>query len=163
MILPACVGFLIHHKQANQLGWGFLRVFMYRQSTYEHAVLRQTKIITDPCCMLHTQHQLLPSGRKFRVPRCQFNSIKYKKITLLKKKNTSKNTVFWATLKLPSASAKQLLLTQAFTSATQYANDSKRWKEITSAIAYYVTEDMAPIATVDHSGFTLLVKTLDKR
>lgn len=74
MILPACVGFLIHHKQANQLDWGFLRVFMYLQSPYEHAVLRQTKIITDPCRMLHTEHQLLPSERKFRVPRCQFNN-----------------------------------------------------------------------------------------
>lgn len=61
-----------------------------------------------------------------------------------------------------SASTKQLSLSQAFTNATQYAKDSKRWKEISDAITYYIVKDMAPITTVAHKGFKHLLKTLDR-
>lgn len=62
-----------------------------------------------------------------------------------------------------TASTKQVSITQAFTNATQYEKDSRRWKEITDAICYYIAKDMAPIATVEHSGFKQLVRTLDRR
>lgn len=51
-ILPVCVGFLTLHKQASHVGWGFERMFVHLQSTYEHAVLKQTRIITSPYHML---------------------------------------------------------------------------------------------------------------
>lgn len=62
-----------------------------------------------------------------------------------------------------SASVKQMSITQAFTNATQYEKSSRRWKEITDAICYYIAKDMTPLATVERSGFKHLVKTLDRR
>lgn len=61
------------------------------------------------------------------------------------------------------AKTTQVSITQAFTNATQYEKDSRRWKEITDAISYYIAKNMAPIATVERSGFKHLVKTLDRR
>ncbi|XP_051787617.1 E3 SUMO-protein ligase ZBED1-like [Erpetoichthys calabaricus] len=54
-------------------------------------------------------------------------------------------------------------ITQAFTNATQYEKSSRRWKEITDAICYYIAKDMTPLATVERSGFKHLVKTLDRK
>lgn len=155
-ILPVCVGFLTLHKQASHAGWGFERVFVHLQSTYEHAVLKQTRIITSPYHMLQTEQQLLPSGRRSRVPHCQFNNPWVKKkqtknlrskglLRVAEKKRTSN--------KQPSASAKPLSLTQAFRNVTKYANNSKRWKEIATAFVF-----MAPVVTVEHSGWYFLLK-----
>ncbi|XP_051784409.1 E3 SUMO-protein ligase ZBED1-like [Erpetoichthys calabaricus] len=62
-----------------------------------------------------------------------------------------------------SASAKQMSITQAFTNATQYEKSTRKWKEITDTICYYIAKDMTPLATVERSGFKHLVKTLDRR
>ena len=44
------------------------------QSIYEQSVLRQAeKILSDQTHILHTEYQLLPSGRRFRVPTCRLN------------------------------------------------------------------------------------------
>ena len=65
--------------------------------------------------------------------------------------------------RLTNASTKQLSLTQAFTNAAHNAKDSRRWKEITDAIAYYIMKDMDPVATEECSGLKHLFKSLNKR
>ncbi|XP_069800972.1 E3 SUMO-protein ligase ZBED1-like [Dendropsophus ebraccatus] len=62
-----------------------------------------------------------------------------------------------------SKPTKQQSIKEAFTNMTNYEKDSKRWKEITEAISYYIAKDMAPIATVEHKGFKRLMKTIDRR
>lgn len=59
--------------------------------------------------------------------------------------------------KHPSDSTKQLSLRQAF------KKDRIQKKETTTAIAYYIIKDVAPIARVEHCGLKHLVKTFDKR
>lgn len=62
-----------------QTAWKIIGVRQHPslQSTYEQAVRRQAnKIITDPSHALHTEYQLLPAGRRFRVPRCRLNRFK---------------------------------------------------------------------------------------
>lgn len=51
--------------------------------------------------------------------------------------------------------------THASTNVAQYEKDSRRWKEITDAICYYIANDMVPL--VEDSMFKHLVKTLDKK
>jgi len=65
------------------------------------------------------------------------------------------NSALLTNIFLPSNKClqKQVLITQAFTNATQYEKDSRRWKAITATICYNIAKDMAPIATVEHSGF----------
>ena len=47
------------------------------QSIFEQATLRQAnRIISDPSHVLHDEYELLPSGRRFRVPRCKLNRLK---------------------------------------------------------------------------------------
>lgn len=47
------------------------------QSIYEQASLPQAnKIIHDSSHVLHREYELLPSGRRFRVPRCKLNRLK---------------------------------------------------------------------------------------
>lgn len=47
---------------------------MSLQSAYKQATLRQAnRIVTDPSHVLHTEYQLLLSGRRFRVPRFLMN------------------------------------------------------------------------------------------
>ncbi|KAK0141639.1 Zinc finger BED domain-containing protein 1 [Merluccius polli] len=54
-------------------------------------------------------------------------------------------------------------LQQAFTRGTPYSHTSRRWKEITTAVAKHICKDMAPIYTVEKRGFCELVQTLDPR
>lgn len=59
-----------------QTAWKIIGVRQYPslQSTYEQATLRQAnRIVTDPSHVLHAEYQLLPSGRRFRVPCCRLN------------------------------------------------------------------------------------------
>lgn len=47
------------------------------QSIYEQATLQQAnKIVCDPSHILHGEYELLPSGRRFRVPHCRLNRFK---------------------------------------------------------------------------------------
>ncbi len=47
------------------------------QIIYEQATLRQAnKIVCDPSHVLYTEYELLPSGRRFRAPRCRLNRFK---------------------------------------------------------------------------------------
>jgi len=47
------------------------------QKIYEQSVIRQAqKIVSDPTHILHPEFQLLPSGRRFRVPKCRLNRYK---------------------------------------------------------------------------------------
>ncbi len=47
------------------------------QALFEETVTRQAqKIISDPTHVLHSEYQLLPSGRRFRVPKCRLNRFK---------------------------------------------------------------------------------------
>lgn len=47
------------------------------QTMYEHATVRHTeRIVCDFSHVLNTEYELLPSGRRFRVPRCRLNRFK---------------------------------------------------------------------------------------
>ena len=65
--------------------------------------------------------------------------------------------------KASSAQNKPQTVQEAFARGTPYDKDSRRWKEITAAIAIYTCKDMAPIYTVEKQGFRELVRTLDPR
>ena len=53
----------------------------------------------------------------------------------------------------PSAQNKPQTVQEAFARGTPYDKDSRRWKEITAAIAIYICKDMAPIYTVEKQEF----------
>ncbi|KAI2658659.1 E3 SUMO-protein ligase ZBED1 [Labeo rohita] len=57
----------------------------------------------------------------------------------------------------------QLSLQASFTAATPYDKSSKKWKDITRAIALYIAKDMVPIQTIERDGFRHVVHTLDSR
>ena len=47
------------------------------QTIYDQATLQKAyKIINDPSHILHSEFELLPSGRRFRVPHCRLNRFK---------------------------------------------------------------------------------------
>ena len=47
------------------------------QTVFDETIIRQAqKIISDPTHVLHPEYQLLPSGRRFRVPQCRLNRFK---------------------------------------------------------------------------------------
>ncbi len=47
------------------------------QALFEEIVTRQAQqIISDPTHVFHSEYQLLPSGRRFRVPKCRLNRFK---------------------------------------------------------------------------------------
>ncbi|XP_057689438.1 E3 SUMO-protein ligase ZBED1-like [Corythoichthys intestinalis] len=54
-------------------------------------------------------------------------------------------------------------IAEALVVATPYERTTKRWLEITDAIAYHIVRDMAPIATVEQPGFKRLMHVTDKR
>ena len=43
-------------------------------------------------------------------------------------------------------------LTRAFDKGTPYDKSSKRWKEVTEAVAFYLTKYMVPFKTVEKRG-----------
>ncbi len=47
------------------------------ESLYEQSVLREAhKILANPIHALHTEYELLPSGRRYRFPMCMYNHFK---------------------------------------------------------------------------------------
>ena len=44
-----------------------------------------------------------------------------------------------------------------------YDRTSKRWKEVTDAVTFYLAKDMIPIKTVENAGFKRLLKIVDPR
>lgn len=68
-----------------------------------------------------------------------------------------------STCESSSTKAKQTSISEAFMSATPYATNSCRFTEITEAITYHIAEDMAPLETVNQTGFKKMLNTLDKR
>ena len=47
------------------------------QSIYEQSVLRQAqRVVSDPCHILHTEYERLPSGGQYRLPQCILNCFK---------------------------------------------------------------------------------------
>ena len=58
---------------------------------------------------------------------------------------------------------KQTTLTQAFDKGTPYDKSSKRWKEVTEAVTFYLAKDMVPFKTVENEGFKRLLKVVDPR
>lgn len=63
----------------------------------------------------------------------------------------------------PRLTPKQTSIVQALESGTPYDKSSRRYSEITDAIASYLAKDMVPINTVTKDGFKNLILTLDKR
>lgn len=58
---------------------------------------------------------------------------------------------------------RQQYINEAFAGQTPYDRKSKRWIELTNAIGYHIAKDMAPLATVERTGFKRLMNTADKR
>ena len=60
----------------------------------------------------------------------------------------------------------QPTVAQAFEKAEKakpYDKNSKRWKEVTDAVAYHLAKDLRPIKSVENDGFVHLLKTLDPK
>ncbi len=54
------------------------REYQTLESSYEHSVLKEvTKILSDPSHSLYSEYELLPSGRRYRLPMCRY--IRFKK------------------------------------------------------------------------------------
>lgn len=53
------------------------REYQPLQSLYDQSVLRPAqRILADPAHVLYSEYNLLPSGRRYRVPRCKLNRFK---------------------------------------------------------------------------------------
>ena len=52
----------------------------------------------------------------------------------------------------------QVKFTDAFSAATKLPNSSKRDKELTDAIGYFIAKDMQPVSVVQGAGFQYMVK-----
>ena len=57
----------------------------------------------------------------------------------------------------------QVKITDAFSAATKMPNSSKRAKELTDAIGYFIAKDMQPVSVVQGTGFQYMVRTLEPR
>ena len=57
----------------------------------------------------------------------------------------------------------QVKITDAFSAATKMPNSSKRAKELTDAIGYFIAKDMQPVSVVQDAGFQYMVRTLEPR
>ena len=51
----------------------------------------------------------------------------------------------------------------SFEKSQPYSHQSKRWKDLNEAMAYFICKDRLPICTVEKEGFRELMKTLDSR
>ena len=54
-------------------------------------------------------------------------------------------------------------ITDAFSAATKMPNSSKRAKELTDAIGYFIAKDMQPVSVVQGAGFQYMVKQFEHR
>ncbi|XP_060788758.1 E3 SUMO-protein ligase ZBED1-like [Neoarius graeffei] len=71
-----------------------------------------------------------------------------------------------ATSQPPAASEakqKQTTVAQAFERGTPYEKSSKRWREVTDAVTYYLAKDMIPFKAVEDEGLKRLLKVVDPR
>ena len=57
----------------------------------------------------------------------------------------------------------QVKIRDAFSAATKMPNSSKRAKELTDAIGYFIAKDMQPASVVQGAGFQYKVKMLEPR
>ena len=57
----------------------------------------------------------------------------------------------------------QVKITDSFSAATKMPNSSKRAKELTDAIGYFIAKDMQPVSMVQDAGFQYMVRTLEPR
>ena len=57
----------------------------------------------------------------------------------------------------------QVKITDAFSAATKMPNSSKRAKELTDAIGYFIAKDMQPVSVIQDAGFQYMVRTLEPR
>ncbi len=58
---------------------------------------------------------------------------------------------------------KQKSIVSSFVAITPYEKCSKRSKDITRAVSFFLAKDMIPLSTVERDGFRKLVKVLDSR
>uniref|UniRef100_A0A9J7ZG55 Uncharacterized protein n=1 Tax=Cyprinus carpio carpio TaxID=630221 RepID=A0A9J7ZG55_CYPCA len=58
---------------------------------------------------------------------------------------------------------KQKSIVSSFVAITPYEKSSKRSKDITRAVSYFLAKEMMPLSTVEQDGFRKLVKVLDSR
>nr|XP_054594508.1 E3 SUMO-protein ligase ZBED1-like [Nothobranchius furzeri] len=58
---------------------------------------------------------------------------------------------------------KQTLLRASLSHSEPYERTSNKWREITKAVAFHIAKDMAPVSTVEQTGFVQLLKTMDSR
>ena len=75
----------------------------------------------------------------------------------------SKTTTSPVSIASGSGSVKQQSIHSCFTAIAPYEKQSKRSKNITSAITYCLSKDMMPLSTVEKDGFRKLIKVLDPR
>ena len=75
----------------------------------------------------------------------------------------ARNATSSSTTSSAGSSAAQPTITDTLTLATKYARNSKRWKELTDAVTFYITKDMLPMYTVEKPGFKQLLSTFDSR
>lgn len=59
--------------------------------------------------------------------------------------------------------AKQVTLENTLARTAPFDKTSKRWRDITNAIAYHIAKDLAPIATVEQTGFIQMFKIVEPR
>ena len=57
----------------------------------------------------------------------------------------------------------QQSISSSFAHSQPYGHQSKRWKELNEAIAYFFCKDGLPVYTVEKAGFQSMLKTLDSR
>lgn len=57
--------------------WKIVNEYLNPQVLYENCVLNQVeRIVNDPTHFLFPHYELLPSGRRYRVPKCRLNRYK---------------------------------------------------------------------------------------
>lgn len=53
------------------------RQYQSLEYSYEQSIIKEgTKIVSDPSHNLNTEYELLPSGRRYRLPVCRYNCFK---------------------------------------------------------------------------------------
>lgn len=58
---------------------------------------------------------------------------------------------------------KQQTTMERYSASVPYDKETKRYKDITEAVAYHIAKDMLPFSTVEKSGYKKLIHVLDPR
>ncbi|KAI5105043.1 zinc finger BED domain-containing protein 1-like, partial [Silurus meridionalis] len=116
----------------------------------------QSKVICKTCGMI------IPTKRSNTTNLFQHLKQRHKKLhdQCMSTKSIETNK---STHQSQSEQIEQVSIVQAFASAMPYEKGSKRHKEITDAITYYICKDMMPAHIFSKDGFQRLIQTLDKR